>query len=164
VIDVLVNGVLYYIWKVIEFVLLSPLALIGLLIEFFRSCFLRLKRKIVVEPPRKARSNFLESLQEDLTLPKKDLIIAIRLLGLLVDLKSVPQGEDLLDQSSMKSSGGGGDEASSFMNESPRRVIKIYKRRQIESFLRFLGEIKAQVFVFEDSPKLSEEETIQIVR
>lgn len=37
IIDVIVNGVLYYLWKAIEFTLLSPIALIGLVLDSLHS-------------------------------------------------------------------------------------------------------------------------------
>lgn len=44
-IDFLINGFFYYIWKGLEFILLSPIAFIGLFFEFLRKFALFIKRK-----------------------------------------------------------------------------------------------------------------------
>jgi len=44
------NFVLYYMFRCLEFALLSPIALIGLMLEFLRSMCVKVKRKIKRTP------------------------------------------------------------------------------------------------------------------
>ena len=46
-IDILLHGILYYSFMILEFVLLSPIAIIGLIIEYSRSLLVKLKRKFL---------------------------------------------------------------------------------------------------------------------
>ena len=65
-IDILLHGILYYAFKILEFVLLSPIAIIGLIIEYSRCLFVKLKRKF----RRRQVSNSPRMIRKELS-PKK---------------------------------------------------------------------------------------------
>lgn len=46
-IDIVLNGFFYYTFKILEFILLSPIAIIGVVIEYSRILFIKSKRKLM---------------------------------------------------------------------------------------------------------------------
>ena len=85
-IDFLMNGVLYYLWKALEYTLLSPLALIGLLVDSLRIILVKIKRRLLSDDDLVLRN--------DMMMPSKEFIVAIRLCGVLVDLAKEPSNDE----------------------------------------------------------------------
>ena len=97
-------------WRAIEFILLSPVALIGLLIEYCRIGI----RTIVRENQEK---------RYDLTEFSMELTVALRFSEVLFASK---RNDSFLS------------------NEN-----KLYKRKGVDGFLRYLRQINARVIVFD---------------
>jgi hypothetical protein len=80
---VLLNFILAYLLRGLELALLSPIALIGLLIELLRSLFVKAKRKIKRQASSPALFTTLSeaTLSEDRAAP---FLVAIKLTDLLI--------------------------------------------------------------------------------
>lgn len=122
VIDILLNGVLYYLWRALEVTVLTPLAMAGLALAYVSALFHKLFHLKRAEMKR------------DIFEPRQDLIVAIRLSGVLVDL-TVEDGT----------------------------VTKVFARPSVDTFLDYLQETRVKLMVFEDSTLVTEETLRQIL-
>lgn len=56
-IDIVLNGFFYYTLKILEFILLSPIAIIGLVIEYSRALFVKSKRRLMMRKHKENKSS-----------------------------------------------------------------------------------------------------------
>jgi hypothetical protein len=125
-IDIFMNGVLYYTLKILEFILLSPIALIGLFVEYSRSGFVKVNRKFrKVDSSPELNINISPSkISED----RSPLNVIVRISDLILK-----QRENKANTESISS------------NESS----KINKKHGALDFLMYLKNIKAHVYLYD---------------
>jgi hypothetical protein len=141
---------LAYLLRGLELALLSPIALIGLLIELLRSLFVKAKRKIKRQGSSPALFTALSepNLSEDKVAP---FLVAIRLTDFLI---RVHHAQDLSQSDISARKRQQLDESlsqwSTPHSQEQATPPKVHRRHGINELLEYLREIRAKVYVFEE--------------
>ena len=140
-IDILINGVLYYTIKILEFILLSPIALIGLFVEYSRSGFVKVNRRLRKEvagscSPEVDMDSISRGGRASADSSPRRYHVIVRVSDLLLKLRGGgrPAVNNNIHSSSISSNGS-----------------KIYKKHGAIDFLVYLNRIKAKVYLYDEN-------------